>query len=92
MLLAALLLVVGVSAARLVSKLAFGAGEKPRGYTTEEIIWLNTRHSRIPALHIARGHPLTLLVSHSNSEDLGDVRDYWTTKSTELAVNVLAYE
>ena len=93
MLLAALLLVVGVSAARLVSKLAFGAGEKPCGYTTEEkIIWLNTQHSRIPALHIARGHPLTLLVSHSNSEDLGDVRDYWTTKSTELAVNVLAYE
>ena len=92
-LLAALLLVVGVSAARLVSKLAFGAGEKPCGYTTEEkIIWLNTQHSRIPALHIARGHPLTLLVSHSNSEDLGDVRDYWTTKSTELAVNVLAYE
>ena len=77
MLLAALLLVVGVSAARLVSKLAFGAGEKPCGYTTEEkIIWLNTQHSRIPALHIARGHPLTLLVSHSNSEDLGDVRDY----------------
>ena len=92
-LLAALLLVAGVSAARLVSKLAFGAGEKPCGYTTEEeIIWLETRHSRIPALHIARGHPLTLLVSHSNSEDLGDVRDFWTAKSTELAVNVLAYE
>lgn len=91
-LLAALVLVVCVSAARLISKLAFGAGEKPCGYTTEKTIWLNTRHSRIPALHIARGHPLTLLVSHSNSEDLGDVRDYWTTKSAELAVNVLAYE
>ena len=84
---------VCVFAARLVSKVAFGSGKKPCGYTAEEkTIWLDTQHSRIPALHIARGHPLTLLVSHSNAEDLGDVRDYWTTKSEELAVNVFAYE
>ena len=96
MFLAALLVVLGVTAARLASKLAFGSGasEKPCGYATEEkTIWLSTRHSsRIPALHIARGHPLTLLVSHSNSEDLGDVRSYWIEKSEELAVNVFAYE
>jgi len=80
--LAVLVFMVCVFAARLVSKVAFGSGKKPCGYTAEEkTIWLDTQHSRIPALHIARGHPLTLLVSHSNAEDLGDVRDYWTTKS-----------
>lgn len=91
---AALLCVVSASAAQLVSKLAFGGGKKSCCYTAEEItIWLSTRHSsKIPALHIAHGHPLTLLVSHANSEDLGDVREYWTAKSEELSVNVFAYE
>ena len=92
-LLAVLVFLVSISVARLVSKLAFGSGDKTCGYTADEAtIWLHTRHSRIPALHISRGHELTLLVSHSNYEDLGDVRDFWTAKSEELSVNIFAYE
>jgi len=91
---AALVCVVSTFATHLATKLAFGAGEKPSTYTEEEVtIWLRTRHgSQIPALHLKHGHPLTLLVSHSNFEDLGDVRAFWTAKSEELAVNVFAYE
>ena len=79
----------------MATRLAFGAKEKrPCSYREEEAtIWLDTsRGSRIPAIHITRGCSLTLLVSHSNFEDLGIVRDYWNDKSEELEVDVFAYE
>ena len=31
-------------------------------------------------------------VSHSNGQDLGEVREHWSTQSDELGVNVFAYE
>ena len=56
-------------------------------------MWLETdRGNRIPAFHIRRGHPLTILVSHANAEDLGIVLGFWTYMSDALQVDVLAYE
>ena len=79
---------------RIISRLAFGSGPKESSYSENQVtIWLNTSHgSRIPAFHHAHGHALTLLVSHSNCEDLGHVLSYWSKKSIELGVNVFAYE
>ena len=80
---------------RLVSKLAFGSkGKRPCSYKEDETtIWLKTRlGSRIPAIHLTRGCPLTLLVSHANFEDLGHVRDYWGEQGAELGLDVFAYE
>ena len=79
----------------VVARLAFGTRKhRESSYSADDIkIWLSTSHgSRIPVLHLAHGHELTLLVSHSNSQDLGDVRGYWAAKSVELGVNVLAYD
>ena len=75
-LLVLLICAVRVTAAQTIAALAFGAGKKAGDDADEEevALWLRTRHSRLPALHICRGHPLTLLVSHSNYESLADVR------------------
>ena len=56
-------------------------------------MWLETdKGNRIPAFHIRRGHPLTILVSHANAEDLGIVLGFWTYMSDALQVDVFAYE
>jgi len=56
-------------------------------------MWLDTdRGNRIPAFHIRRGFPLTVLVSHANAEDLGLVLQYWAYMSQQLQVDVFAYE
>ena len=56
-------------------------------------MWLETdKGNRIPAFHIRRGHPITILVSHANAEDLGIVLGFWTYMSDALQVDVFAYE
>ena len=56
-------------------------------------MWLETdRGSRLPAFHIRKGHPLTMLVSHANAEDLGIVLAFWSWLSDALQVDVFAYE
>jgi len=56
-------------------------------------MWLETdRGSRLPAFHIRKGHPLTMLVSHANAEDLGVVLQFWMYMSEVLQVDVFAYE
>ena len=58
-------------------------------YRAEDVnMWLTTdRGDRIPAFHIRRGNPLTLLVSHANAEDLGIVLSYWAYMAHALQVS-----
>ncbi len=56
-------------------------------------MWLDTdKGHRLPAFHIRKGHPLTILVSHANAEDLGIVLGFWSYMSDALQVDVFAYE
>ena len=56
-------------------------------------MWLdNDKGNRLPAFHIRKGHPLTILVSHANAEDLGIVLGFWSYMSDALQVDVFAYE
>lgn len=56
-------------------------------------MWLETdKGNKLPAFHIRRGHPLTILVSHANAEDLGIVLGFWSYMSDALQVDVFAYE
>jgi pimeloyl-ACP methyl ester carboxylesterase len=56
-------------------------------------MWLDTdKGNRIPAFHIRKGNPLTVLVSHANAEDLGIVLRFWSYMSDALKVDVFAYE
>jgi len=66
----------------------------PSTYKKDHVnMWLDTdRGSKIPAFHIRRGHPLTMLVSHANAEDLGVVLAFWSSLSEMLKVDVFAYE
>lgn len=58
----------------------------PPTYRKQDVnMWLETdRGSRIPAFHIRRGYPLTVLVSHANAEDLGIVLGFWSWLSDRL--------
>ena len=75
-----------------VARHAFAPG--PPTYTADDVaIWLSTdRGNMIPAFHINKGYPLTILVSHTNAEDLGHVYAMWGPLSEKLRVNVFAFE
>ena len=64
---------MGNVASNTVNQMAFCP--PPPTYRKQDVnMWLETdRGSRIPAFHIRRGYPLTVLVSHANAEDLGIV-------------------
>ena len=66
----------------------------PPSYRKDDVnMWVETdRGSRLPAFHIRRGNPITVLVSHANAEDLGIVLSYWSWLSEALKVDVFAYE
>ncbi|EOD39682.1 hypothetical protein EMIHUDRAFT_200267 [Emiliania huxleyi CCMP1516] len=83
---------MGAMAAKHVNQMAF-CPPNPT-YRKEDVnMWLDTdRGNRIPAFHIRRGFPLTVLVSHANAEDLGLVLQYWAYMSQQLQVDVFAYE
>jgi len=56
-------------------------------------MWLeNDKGHKLPAFHIRKGNPLTILVSHANAEDLGIVLGFWSYMSDALQVDVFAYE
>ena len=56
-------------------------------------MWLETdRGNKIPAFHIRKGNPITMLVAHANAEDLGIVLAFWGWLSDILKVDVFAYE
>ena len=76
----------------IVGSYAF-APQEPT-YTKDQVaLWIETSSgTKLPAFHIDRGEDLTLLVSHSNAEDLGTVLERWDALSRELRVNVFAYE
>jgi pimeloyl-ACP methyl ester carboxylesterase len=58
-----------------------------------ELIWLQTSDGRTPAVHIQRkDSTLTLLYTHGNAEDLGDILDLLRHTSTLLDVSILAVE
>lgn len=59
-----------------------------------KLIWLYTsKGSRIPATYIATpGAKLTLLYSHANAEDLGNIYPWCKFLSKALGVNLLAYD
>ena len=75
-----------------VARVAFDP--QPPCYSADDVgIWLTTdRGNVIPAFHIHRGHAVTVLVSHTNAEDLGKVYEYWALLSERLGVNVFGFE
>ena len=83
---------MGNMASNTVNQMAFCP--PPPTYRKQDVnMWLETdKGHRIPAFHIRRGHPLTVLVSHANAEDLGIVLGFWTYMSDALQVDVFAYE
>lgn len=83
---------MGNMASNTVNQMAFCP--PPPTYRKQDVnMWLETdKGHRIPAFHIKRGHPLTVLVSHANAEDLGIVLGFWTYMSDALQVDVFAYE
>ena len=60
---------MGNVASNTVNQMAFCP--PPPTYRKQDVnMWLETdRGSRIPAFHIRRGYPLTVLVSHANAEE-----------------------
>jgi len=77
----------------LLSKLLFQPPTPPSYGNTPNYFWLYTsRQKKIPAFHIDRGAPLTVLFSHGNAEDLGLIYDWFREYSRALNVNVLAYD
>jgi pimeloyl-ACP methyl ester carboxylesterase len=85
-------LTMGNMASNTVNQMAFCP--PPPTYRKQDVnMWLETdKGNRIPAFHIRRGHPITILVSHANAEDLGIVLGFWTYMSDALQVDVFAYE
>lgn len=77
---------MGNVASNTVNQMAFCP--PPPTYRKQDVnMWLETdRGSRIPAFHIRRGYPLTVLVSHANAEDLGIVLGFWSWLSDRLQV------
>ena len=75
---------MGNIASNTVNQMAFCP--PPPTYRKQDVnMWLETdRGSRIPAFHIRRGYPLTVLVSHANAEDLGIVLGFWSWLSDRL--------
>ena len=78
---------MGNVASNTVNQMAFCP--PPPTYRKQDVnMWLETdRGSRIPAFHIRRGYPLTVLVSHANAEDLGIVLGFWSWLSDRLQVS-----
>jgi hypothetical protein len=75
---------MGATATKQVNQMAFCPPQPT--YRKQDInMWLQTdRGDSIPAFHIRRGNPLTVLVSHANAEDLGIVLSYWAYMSQAL--------
>jgi len=83
---------MGNIASSTVNQMAF-CPPPPTYRKTDVNMWLETdKGNRIPAFHIRKGHPLTILVSHANAEDVGIVLGFWTYMSEALQVDVFAYE
>lgn len=77
---------MGNVASNTVNQMAF-CPPHPTYRKQDVNMWLETdRGSRIPAFHIRRGYPLTVLVSHANAEDLGIVLGFWSWLSDRLQV------
>ena len=87
-----LLRAMGNMASNTVNQMAFCP--PPPTYRKEDVnMWIETdKGHRLPAFHIRKGHPLTILVSHANAEDLGIVLGFWSYMSDALQVDVFAYE
>lgn len=57
------------------------------------LIWLTTSENEvIPAFFIDKDYKYTLLASHGNAEDLGDIVGNFRELSQALEVNIFAYE
>lgn len=75
-----------------VSRAAFAPGTPTYAATDFELQIQTSRGNILPAFHIDKGHALTILVSHTNAEDLGMVHERWSALSDTLRVNVFGYE
>lgn len=66
----------------------------PNRLRESKLIWLNTsRGNRIPATYICTpGAKLTILYSHANAEDLGNIYPWCKFLSKALGANLLAYD
>jgi pimeloyl-ACP methyl ester carboxylesterase len=49
-------------------------------------------NSRIPCFYLDNGHPITVLFSHGNAEDLGMIYDWFSDLSRLLHVNIMCYD
>jgi pimeloyl-ACP methyl ester carboxylesterase len=76
-----------------LSALVFQPPEITYTHSRKPLIWLTTRSNRsIPAFYIDRKAKVTILFSHGNAEDLGNIYEWFLIFSLELNVNLLAYD
>jgi len=77
----------------IVTKYAF---LPPRPTYTESLknfVWIMSRDRKIPAVYFEYDkRNNTLLFTHGNAEDIGELRDWMSTLSKELKVNICAYD
>mmetsp|Transcript_87004 Transcript_87004/g.281751 ORF Transcript_87004/g.281751 Transcript_87004/m.281751 type:complete len:246 (+) Transcript_87004:48-785(+) len=81
----------------LVATLAFPVPPKEWGSqhlrARNDLMFLNTaRQDKIAAVHIKRGAERTILYSHGNAEDLGQILPYLDKMSEACLADVLAYD
>ena len=72
----------------------FDQDDRPIQWLSEKVLILQTdRNQRIPALWFRHVQArLTILFSHGNSCDIGEMRNYVIELATQLRANVLLYE
>ena len=72
---------------KCTSSIVEGYAFDPQAPTYSEaqvLLWITTRNgSRLPAFHIDNGSELTMLISHSNAEDIGVVFTQWKARRLE---------
>jgi len=78
----------------IVSKYAF---LPPRPTYTESLlnfVWINSRNRQIPAVYFEydKEKSYTILFTHGNAEDIGELRDWMSTLSIEIKANICAYD
>jgi pimeloyl-ACP methyl ester carboxylesterase len=88
--------IMGVLTSRFLPKYVFRPPRRASYHPNDGRGYVRLRTAKnhsIVGLHIDRGHPVTVLFSHGNAEDLGDGAEYFEqTFCDKMKVNVFLYE
>lgn len=76
-----------------LNSIVFQPPQLTYSYSRSPIISLRTTSgSKVAAFHIDNQSTTTILFSHGNAEDIGNVYEWFLTVGRELGVNILAYD